>query len=659
MYLKQRYQTMRFKRKLWLLLPIILASMGKSVLAQSDTLWHTYSIREFNHMGRTARLVSPRQADTKRNWIWRARFWGHEPQVDTSLLSLGFHLAYIDVSDMYGSPAALRIWDSFYSLLTDSFNLAGKVVLEGFSRGGLMVYNWAGNNPEKVACIYADAPVCDITSWPGGKGMAKGSPEDWQKCLKAYGIEENEIGHLIDRPFSHAKEIARAGIPAIHVCGKTDQVVPINENTYLIENIFKEHKGIFKLIEKEGIGHHPHSLENPRPILRFILEHTNKSLITDQIVRKAQPTHHIRSPLRHSYAKFENEKKGSVAFLGGSITYNAGWRDSVTNYLQARFPNTSFDFINAGIPSMGSVPGSFRFYDDVLKKGNIDLLFVEAAVNDATNGRSKKAILRGMEGIVRHALISNKKMDIVMMHFVDPQKMSHYNNGIVPDVILTHERVASYYNISTINLAKEVNDRILNGEFSWKDDFKDLHPSPFGQGVYAKSIIEFLENDRNVGSLPVANQSDVLKRPLDASSYFNGGFLKIQKAKKRKGFQIDKSWSPRDGAGVRSGFVETQTLVGEKPGAKFTLDFEGKAIGILVAAGPDAGTVEYSVDGNYYKSIDLFTRWSADLHLPWLYVLEDELSNKRGHQLILRISEHKNEKSKGHACRIFNFAINP
>lgn len=39
-----------------------------------------------------------------------------------------------------------------------------KVALEGMSRGGLIVYNWAAQNPEKVACIYADAPVMDFKS---------------------------------------------------------------------------------------------------------------------------------------------------------------------------------------------------------------------------------------------------------------------------------------------------------------------------------------------------------------------------------------------------------------------------------------------------------------------------------------------------------------
>ena len=65
---------------------------------------------------------------------------------------------------------------AFYDELTGRHGLAKKTVLEGFSRGGLFAYNWAAANPEKVACIYGDAPVCDFKSWPGGKGRSPGSP---------------------------------------------------------------------------------------------------------------------------------------------------------------------------------------------------------------------------------------------------------------------------------------------------------------------------------------------------------------------------------------------------------------------------------------------------------------------------------------------------
>ncbi|NND31267.1 MAG: prolyl oligopeptidase family serine peptidase [Saprospiraceae bacterium] len=627
------------------------------ICAQIQSDWHGYKMMDFNFEQHAAKIVFPKESNQGKHWIWRARFWGHEPQTDIALLELGFHVVYVDVADMFGAPPAVEIWNGFYQYLVDSMQLHRKAVLEGFSRGGLIVYNWAAENVDKVACIYADAPVCDINSWPGGKGLGRGSETDWQKCLQAYDLDGDQAQIFRGIPIYSAIKVAEAKIPVIHVCGNADGIVPIEENSYLIEKIFQDQKSKFKLIEKEGVGHHPHSLKDPLPIVKFILENTDSSLIPQRMYQETKRTVYFRTHCNNSRQIFLNKQRGTVAFLGGSITHNPGWRDSVMVYLQKKFPTTIFSFINAGIPSMGSTPGAFRLHQDVLSRGKIDLLFVEAAVNDATNGRSAIAQIRGMEGIVRHALESNPMMDILMMHFVDPDKMAAYNRGAVPEVILQHEKVANYYKITSINLAKEVNDRILHGEFSWKDDFKDLHPSPFGQRVYANTIEWTLEA---LWKLEIGQdvKPHLLPRvPFDVYSYYRGHYVDIKKAKKKKGWTIEKHWKPDDGVSTRDGFVHVPALVTTQSGSSLAFDFKGKAIGILVAAGPDVGILEYSIDGSFYKTVDLFTPWSKQLHLPWLYVLEDEL-REGPHHLILRSSKFNNPESKGYACRIFKFAIN-
>ncbi len=101
-------------------------------------------------------------------------------------------MAYIDVQNLYGAPVALDHMDKFYDHLTQTRGLASKTVLEGFSRGGLFSLNWAARHPERVACIYNDAPVCDFKSWPAGRGRSKASPADWQLLLAAYKLTEEE-----------------------------------------------------------------------------------------------------------------------------------------------------------------------------------------------------------------------------------------------------------------------------------------------------------------------------------------------------------------------------------------------------------------------------------------------------------------------------------
>lgn len=95
--------------------------------------------------------------------------------------------------------------------------------------------------------------------------------------------------------------------------------------------------------------------------------------------------------------------------------------------------------------------------------------------------------------VVRHVKYHNPSADILIIHFVDSDKMKDYRAGHVPEVIGNYERVANHYGLPSLNLAREVTDRIAAGEFTWEEDFKDLHPSPFGQGIYARSIIRFLE----------------------------------------------------------------------------------------------------------------------------------------------------------------------
>jgi hypothetical protein len=626
-----------------------------------ETDYHGFKGLDFKFEGRDAKIVFPKKAEEGRHWIWRARFWGHEPQTEIALLEKGFHVVYIDAADLCGGPEAVTLWNHFYDYLVKEYNLNPRTVLEGMSRGGLYIYNWGSENVAKVACIYADAPVCDLKSWPGGKGKGIGSPADWKQHLAAYHLTEETVKDFKGMPIFNAQKLAEAKVPVLHVCGAADNVVPIEENTYALEKVYKAAGGDIKIIVKEGIGHHPHSLKDPEPIVRFILSHTAPELLSPLSPVESKMAINFRGS--HTYGmdncrfKFEKEKKGRVAFLGGSITNMSGWREMVCDYLRQRFPSTEFEFINAGIPSLGSTPGSVRFSRDVLSKGIIDLLFEEAAVNDATNGIKPERQIRGMEGIIRQALKSNPFMDIVMLHFVDQDKMSDYNKGKTPEVILQHEKVAEYYSIPSINLAKEINDRILNGEFTWRDDFKNLHPSPFGQSIYFRTIKYFFETSWKD---PVKNAPISKRLPagtLDPFSYINGHFEPLEHAKKGTGWKLIKNWNPNDKVGTRPGFVNDPVLEASKPGATLKLKFAGTAIGLFVTSGPDAGIVEYSIDGSGFKAVDQFTQWSKQLHLPWLIMLEDELKDTK-HTLILRMSADKNPGSIGNSCRIHQFAVN-
>lgn len=237
----------------------------------NDPVFTEYKVKEFMFKGHTAKIVYPNKKCDHNYWIWRARFWGDEPQVDKALLEKGFHVAYVDVANLFGNDEAVELWNQFYEYCINEEKLYPKVVLEGLSRGGLIIYNWAAKNTDKVFSIYADAPVCDIKSWPGGLFNGEGSPEAWKICLKAYGLDMLSVRTFEDNPINNCVVIARAKIPVIHVYGDADTAVPYTENTALLAEKFKNAGGTIKLIGKKGVGHHPHSLKNPKPIVDFIL----------------------------------------------------------------------------------------------------------------------------------------------------------------------------------------------------------------------------------------------------------------------------------------------------------------------------------------------------------------------------------------------------
>lgn len=236
--------------------------------------WNGFDRYDFEVAGAKAIVVAPREAAAGRPWIWRARFFGHEPQTDIALLERGFHLTYCEVGGLFGAPPAVERWDAFYAEMTTKYGFGKKAALEGMSRGGLIIYNWAKANPDKVSCIYADAPVCDIRSWPGGKGQGKGSAGDWAKCLAVYGLTEAEAESFKGNPIDGLKPLADAGVPLLHVVGDADDVVPVEENTAILEKRYQELGGSIKVIHKPGVGHHPHSLKDPKPIVDFILQNT-------------------------------------------------------------------------------------------------------------------------------------------------------------------------------------------------------------------------------------------------------------------------------------------------------------------------------------------------------------------------------------------------
>jgi pimeloyl-ACP methyl ester carboxylesterase len=191
------------------------------------------------------------------------------------LLAAGFHHAFLDVGNTFGAPDAIRQLAAFRDELVRR-GLAPKAALIGISRGGLSAHRYAAEHPDHVAVIYGDNPVCDFKSWPGGKGLGKGSPKDWAACLAAYGFADEAAALAYPgNPVDTLEPLAKAGIAMVHVVGDKDDVVPPKENALVVEERYRKLGGEVLVIHEADKGHHPHGLADPQPVVDFVIEHAS------------------------------------------------------------------------------------------------------------------------------------------------------------------------------------------------------------------------------------------------------------------------------------------------------------------------------------------------------------------------------------------------
>jgi pimeloyl-ACP methyl ester carboxylesterase len=241
----------------------------------SEWLGHARADFTLPDDGAKCSVIAPKKPAEGKPWIWRARFFGHQPALDVGLLKAGWHVCYCDIGNLFGSPKAVARWDKFHALATTELGLSSKPVLEGMSRGGLIIFNWASANPDKVRAIYGDNPVCNFVSWPGGKN-GKRSDGDWERCLAAYGLANDTAAAIARQPRDEAtlKPIAAAKIPVFLVLGEADKVVPVAENADPLAETYRRLGGSVRVWRKPGLGHHPHGLDPVGPLLEAILATT-------------------------------------------------------------------------------------------------------------------------------------------------------------------------------------------------------------------------------------------------------------------------------------------------------------------------------------------------------------------------------------------------
>lgn len=202
--------------------------------------------------GRPAFLIRPKTAPPDRPipWVWYAPVIGNASPNPGWLLQQwlpkGIGMAGIDVGESFGSPQGRAIFTAFWQKLCREYGMSPRPCLLPQSRGGLMLYNWAVENPSRVAAIAGIYTVCDLRSYPGVKracGAYRLTPEE----LEARLAEHNPIDRLA--------QLAAAKVPILHIHGDVDKLVPLERNAGELARRYRDLGGPVRVIVVPGKGH--------------------------------------------------------------------------------------------------------------------------------------------------------------------------------------------------------------------------------------------------------------------------------------------------------------------------------------------------------------------------------------------------------------------
>lgn len=311
-----------------------------------------------------------------------------------------------------------------------------------------------------------------------------------------------------------------------------------------------------------------------------------------------------RSGLGNVFAKLKAGKEVRIAYFGGSITAQAGWRVKTLKWFQDNHPQAKVSEINAAIGGTGSDLGVYRCNYDVLRS-KPDLIFVEFSVNDG--GAAPEYIWRAMEGIVRQAWKMDPTIDICYVYTFRVGYEKDLDQGNCPRAASADEVLADYYGIASINMAMRTAELARDGKLIYtpkKDDQgKDLptpegvilfshdgvHPDDAGHDVYTQVITEALKQWEPT-SKPGAH---TLKAPMVPDNWENAKLVPLEPRMLTPGW---KKLSPAEGLGKAFNNRLPEMWEATQPGEKISFKFKGSAARLYDILGPDGGQVVVTLD---------------------------------------------------------------
>ena len=359
-----------------------------------------------------------------------------------------------------------------------------------------------------------------------------------------------------------------------------------------------------------------------------------------------------RGGLPNFFARSRAGGEVRIAYLGGSITAQDGWRPQSLRWFQERFPAAKLSEINAAIGGTGSDLGVFRLQHDVLAR-HPTLLFVEFAVNDG--GAPADQIYRCMEGIVRQTWKNDPTTDICFVYTLAGNMLQTLQTGRFPPSATAMEKVADFYDIPSIHLGLEVarlemvGKLIFKGEKPKTDADKQavsgkilfspdaVHPYPdTGHQLYLEAIARSMPGIEKMG----ATGAHTLGAPMVGDNWANAKLLPLSKATLSSGWRrLDPA---ADSLAKSFGKRMPELWKATQPGESISLRFRGTTLRIYDLLGPDCGQVSVVVDGGKPEVKPRFDAYCTYHRLATLTVAE-RLANAEHNVTITILPEQPNK----------------
>ena len=236
------------------------------------SLWHGFTKLDFEFHGHKAILVFPHEENKTFNWLLKTEYFGAFPNMEIEMLKKGWHLAYLANTTRWCIDEDLDLKKEFADFLSIEYGLNTTCVPVGMSCGGMIAVKFAARHPQYVSCLYLDAPVMNLLSCPCGIGDA--TTDLYQEFVTATGMTRSDLINYREHPVDKIPSLLQHNIPVVLVYGDSDPIVPYHENGIELEKAYRTNHGTLLAIVKKNCGHHPHGLEDPTPIIQFVLQHT-------------------------------------------------------------------------------------------------------------------------------------------------------------------------------------------------------------------------------------------------------------------------------------------------------------------------------------------------------------------------------------------------